>query len=190
MKPSNIFNDDNSSTSKYWSKSSIIRWNKECIDEAKSYMSLKMLAQLVISTLIFVCLGFFFISWLYPYSSPTTNQRHHTPDQDSLIIVNFNRNLSITNSTMTEEVSTQINRLQKTAFEASTTHQPSTELISHDEHVEEEPREDDDDVLLLTKKYVRLNFDSFSIRVRRRRKYKKERDDMRGSEGEDPKGIG
>lgn len=157
MKPSKMFHNDNSPSTKYWSKSSIIRWNKECIDEAKSFLSLKMLGQLVISTFLFVCIGYFFISWLYPYSSPTTI---HTPDQDSLIIVNLNRNLSIMNSTMTEEVSTQINRLQKTAFEfeTSTTHQPSTDVISHDEHVEDEPRVDDDDVLLLTKKYVSLKF--------------------------------
>jgi hypothetical protein len=165
MKPSNIFHDDNSSSSKYWSKSSIIRWNKECIDEAKSFLSLKMLAQLVIITFTFVGIGFFLISWLYPYSSPTTNQQN-TPDRDNLIIVNFNKNLSITNSSLTEEASTQINRLQKIAFEASTTHQPSTDVISHDdEYAEDEPR-NDDDALLLTKKYVRLNFDSFSIRVR------------------------
>lgn len=160
MKPSNLFHDDNSSTSKYWSKSSIIRWNKKCIDDAKSNLSLKLLAQFVIITALFVGLGYFFISWLYPYSSPTTHHQH----QDSLIIVNF-RNLSITNSSIAEEVSTQINRLQKTAFETSTTHQPSTDVISHhDEHVEEELRDDDeDDVLLLTKKYVRLNF-NISIR--------------------------
>lgn len=166
-----MFNDDNSSSSKYWNKRSIIRWNKECIDDAKSYLSLKLLAQLVIVTLMFVGVGYFFISWLYPYSAPTTTHQHRTPDQDNLIIVNFNRNLSITNSSqMTEEAPTQINRLQKTAFEPSTTHQPSTDVISHeDEHVED----DDDDVLLLTKKYVRLNFDSFSIRARDRRRNKR-----------------
>jgi hypothetical protein len=159
MKPSNIFHNDNSSSSKYWSKRSIVRWNKECIDDAKSYLGLRQLAQFVIFTALFVAFGYFFISWLYPYSSPTTNPQHRTLDHDNLIVVNFNRNLSITNSSLTEEVSTQINRLQKTAFEASTTHQPSTDVISHDdEHVEEEPRNDDDDVLLLTKKYVRLFF--------------------------------
>lgn len=156
MKPSNLFHNDNSSSSKYWSKRNIIRWNKECIEDAKSFVGLRQLAQFVIFTAIFVGFGYFFISWLYPYSSPTTRM----PDQDNLIVVNLSRNLSITNSTMTEEVSTQINRLQKTAFEASTTHQPSTDVISHDVHVEdeEELRDDDDDVLLLTKKYVRLFF--------------------------------
>jgi hypothetical protein len=155
MKPSNIFRDDNSSSSKYWSKSSIVRWNKECIDEAKSFMSLKMLAQLVIITLTFVGIGFFLISWLYPYSSPTTNQTY-TPDRDNLIIVNLSKNLSITNSSLTEEDSTsiEINRLQK-AFETSTTHQPSTDVISRDDYAQDEPQ-NDDDAPLLTKKYVRI----------------------------------
>lgn len=175
MKPSNIFHDDNSSSSKYWSKRSIIRWNKECIDEAKSFLSLKMLAQLVIITFTFVGIGFFLISWLYPYSSPTTNQQHHTPDRDNLIIVNISKNLSITNSSLTEEASTstEITRLQKKAFETSTTHQPSTEVISHDDEQTENESRNDDDALLLTKKYVRLNFDSFSIRVFGRQMSKK-----------------
>jgi hypothetical protein len=157
MKPSKLFHGDNSLTSKYWSRSSIIRWNRECIDDAKNYWSLKQLIQLVIITFLFVVLGYFFISWLYPYSAPTTIHQQRTPDRDNLIIVNLPRNLSITNSSMTEEASTQINRLQKAEeFETSTAHQTSTDMNSNDEHVEEQPRDDDDDALLLTKKYVRF----------------------------------
>lgn len=144
MKPSNLFHDDNS-PSKYWNSSSINRWNRECITGAKSTMGTALLIKLVILSILLVGFGYLFISWIYPYSSPTTQ---HTIDQAS--IVNFNKNLSITNSSMTEE-STQITRLQKAAFQTST--QPSTNVIPHvDEHVE---KSSDDDVLL-TKKYVRL----------------------------------
>lgn len=128
MKPSNLFHDDNSS-SKYWS----IRWSKSCMSGAKSQMSLRQLAKLVILSILLVGLGYLVIAWLNPHSSPTT----HRTAIDQEMIVNFNKNLSITNSSKTEESSAEITR--------STQQLPSTD---NDEHVNA-----DDDVLL-TKQYV------------------------------------
>lgn len=133
MKPSNLFHDDNSS-SKYWS----FRWSKSCMGGAKSQMSLRQLAKLVILSILLVGLGYLVIAWLSPHSSPTTLRT--AIDQE--MIVNFNKNLSITNSSMTEESSAEITRSQK----ASTPQPPSTR---DDEHVNA------DDVLL-TKQYVSL----------------------------------
>lgn len=96
-----------------------------------------MLMKIVILGFVLVGFSYLLIAWLHPRSSPTNR---HTIDQK--MIVKLNTNLSITNSSMTEE-STKITRLQKIAFQTST--QPSTNVISHD----------DDDVVL-TKKYVRL----------------------------------
>lgn len=128
MKPSNLFHDDNSS-SKYWS----IRWSKSCMSRAKSQMSLRQLAKLVILGILLVGLGYLVIAWLNPHSSPTT----HRTAIDQEMIVNFNKNLSITNSSKTEESSAEITR--------STQQLPSTD---NDAHVNA-----DDDVLL-TKQYV------------------------------------
>lgn len=124
MKPSNLFHDDNSS-SKYWS----VRWSKSCMSGAKSHMSLRPLAKLVILGILLVGLGYLVIAWLNPHSSPTT----HRTAIDQEMIVNFNKNLSITNSSKTEESSAEI-----------TQQLPSTD---NDEHVNA------DDVLL-TKQYV------------------------------------
>ena len=134
MKPSNLFHDDKSS-SKYWKS---INWNnKECFNRSTANMSFRMLVKLVILSIVFVSFGYFIFTWLYPYSSPTIR---HPIDQE--MIVNLNRNLSITNSSMTEE-STKINVVQKTST------LPSTNVISHgEEHVSDDA--------LLTKKYVRL----------------------------------
>lgn len=162
MKPSKMFHNDNSPSSKYWSTSNIIRWNRECIEDTKNFMSLSNLAKLVLCTLLFVGIGYVLISWLHPYASPTITQT----TQD-VLIVNLNRNLSILNSSMTEgeATTTQINRQQKEAFHTSTTHHPSTDVISqHDEKQVKESKSTDEvgdhhnDVPLLTKKYVRLNF--------------------------------
>lgn len=100
---------------------------------AKSQMSLRQLAKLVILSILLVGLGYLVIAWLNPHSSPTT----HRTAIDQEMIVNFNKNLSITNSSKTEESSAEITR--------STQQLPSTD---NDEHVNA-----DDDVLL-TKQYV------------------------------------
>lgn len=142
MKPSSMFQDD-SSKSKYWSNSSIVRWNREC--KAANFGP-RLFIKLVISSFLLLVLGFAAFSWIFPYSSPTTR-----PAIDQSLIVNITTNLSITNSSMTEE-STKINNQQDTST------LPSTNVIFHDEHVE---RSNDDDVLL-TKKYV-SRFDSFII---------------------------
>lgn len=142
MKPSNIFQDDNSSASKYWNSSNIIKWNKECLSGGDSHMSLRLLIKFIILSILFVGLGFLIFSWIYPYSSPTTR-----PSIDQEMIVNVNKNLSITvNSSMTEE-STKINNLLKSST------LPSTNVISHsDVHADEKSNDD----VLLTKKYVSL----------------------------------
>lgn len=142
MKPSSIFHGDNSATKNYWNSSSIVKWNKECISGAKSHVSLKLLAKIVILSVVLGGLGWFLASWLHPSTT-----RHTAVDQK--MIVDFARNLSITNSSMTEE-STTIKRLQKTSFQSST--QPSTNVI----FTRDELAEKSSDEALLTKKYVRL----------------------------------
>lgn len=143
MKPSNIFQDDNSSASKYWNRSSIIKWNKECISGGDTHMSLKLFIKFIILSIIFVGLGFLIISWMYPYSSPTTR-----PSIDQKMIVNVNKNFSIKlNSSIMTEESTKINNLLKTST------LPSTNVISHDDVHADEKSSDD---VLLTKKYVSL----------------------------------
>lgn len=130
MKPSNIFNDDNSST-RYWSKNSIIRWSKECTDGR--LLSPKMLIRLVVFTVLFIGFSYLLISWIQPRPSPTIR---------SMIDSSLTRNLSFTNSTMTEEPSWQ-----------KTSTQPSTNVISRDdEHVEKSNGD-----VLLTKKYVSIS---------------------------------
>ena len=100
MKPSNLFHDDKSS-SKYWKS---INWNnKECFNRSTANMSFRMLVKLVILSIVFISFGYFIFTWLYPYSSPTIR---HPIDQE--MIVNLNRNLSITNSSMTSKASKSI----------------------------------------------------------------------------------
>lgn len=137
MKPSKMFHDDNSS-SKYWSENNIVRWSKECMSRSTSVMSLKLLAKIVILSFLLVGFGFLLLSWIHPYSSPTTRP---STDQE-LMIITINANLSINNSALTED-SSKINNQQKTST------LPSTNVISHDGPVEKSI----DDVLL-TKKYV------------------------------------
>lgn len=134
-----MFQDD-SSASRYWSNSSIVRWSREC---KANHFGSRLFIKLVISSFLLLVLGFAAFSWIFPYSSPTTR-----PAIDQSPIVNFTTNLiSITSSSMTEE-STKINNQQ------STSTLPSTNVISQrDEHVERSNGDDDDDVLL-TKKYV------------------------------------
>lgn len=134
MKPSNIFKDDKSS-SRYWSRSSIVRWSRECTDSGRRLLTAKMLIRLVIFTILFLGFSYLLISWLHPRPSPTIrsmiNQR---PMIDSAT-----RNLSITNSTMTEE---------PTRLKTSTL--PTTNVISRDDEHFEKSNGD----VLLTKKYV------------------------------------
>lgn len=137
MKPSKMFQDDKSS-SKYWDSCSIIKWNKECMSGSPR-LSLRLLLKLVILSAVLVGFGYFFISWLHPHSSPPTR---HSVDHAS--IVNFNKTLSIMNSSMTE-ASTKISSLQKTST------LPSTNVISRD--ADHAAKSTDD--ALLTKKYVR-----------------------------------
>lgn len=137
MKPSRILHDDNSST-KYWRNSNIVRWSKECVSRSTdSIMNLKRLTKIVILSFLLVGFGFLLLSWIHPYSSPTTRP---STDQTTTIIT-INTNLSINNSALTED-SSKINNQQKTST------LPSTNMISHDE-----PEKSNDDVLL-TKKYV------------------------------------
>lgn len=138
MKPSKLFHDDNSS-SRYWDSGSIIRWNKECMNRAKSHVSGRLLIKLAVLSILFVGLGYLVTAWLSPRFSPTT----HRTAIDQAMIVNFNKNLSITNSSMTEEPSAEITRMASTP-------QPSTDVMSRDdEHVEKST-----DEVLLTKQYV------------------------------------
>lgn len=147
MKPSNMFHDDNSS-SKYWSNSNISRWSKECMSRSSSVMSFKMLSKIVILSFLLVGFGFLLLSWIYPYSSPTTRP---STDQE-LMIITINTNLSINNSALTED-SSKINNQQKTST------LPSTNVISHDE-----PAKKSNEDVLLKKKYV-SRFDSSIILV-------------------------
>jgi hypothetical protein len=143
MKPSNMFKDDKSS-SRYWSKSSIVRWSRECTDSGRRLLNAKTLIRLVIFTVLFLGFSYLLISWLHPRPSPTIrsmiNQR---PMIDSPT-----RNLSITNSTMTEEPTTRL----------KTSTLPSTNVISRDDEQFEKSNGD----VPLTKKYV-----SESIRQKR-----------------------
>lgn len=140
MKPSNIFGDDNSSSStSYWNKKSLVEWNRERMS-AKSFA---LLVKIVIFCLLLVGFGILTFTWTHPNSlSPTS--RHSINTDHSSIISNLKSNLSIMNSSTTEE-STKINSLQKA----------STNVIYRgDVHDEKKPN----DGTLLTKKYVRLQF--------------------------------
>lgn len=141
MKPSNIFGDDNSSSStNYWNKkSSLVDWNRARM----SSKSFALLVKIVIFCLLFVGFGFLTFTWTHPSSSSPTS-RHSSGIDQSSIINNLKSNLSITNSSLTEE-STKINSLQRA----------STNVISRDDDHDEKSN---DGSLLLTKKYVRLRF--------------------------------
>lgn len=149
-KPSNIFgggSDDNSSS--YWSKkSSIVEWNRQRM----SSKSFALLVKIVIFCLLLVGFGFLTFTWTHPRNSLSpTSRQHNSIEHQSKTITNLKSNLSITNSSLTEE-STKINSLQTA----------STNVISRDDE-HDDAKSNDGGALLLTKKYVRESFDSLSI---------------------------
>lgn len=178
MKPKSMFYDEKHSTTSFWNNSSIIRWNRECIDNGKSQSSLQTFVKIVILIIILIFLGVLLLSWLS--TSQQLSATQHDSDQqlthqssfelDDATTVNASpKSPTPSSSTVTEAEPIDVINLQRSIeFVSSSTSRSASSNFDESTTAKSSfnAADDDDDALLLTKKYVR-DFNSLVIRQKK-----------------------
>lgn len=189
MKPKSMFYDEKNSAASFWNNRSIIRWNRDRIQNAKCNMSLQTFVKIVILIIFFIFFGVILLSWLsQPSRVEQPNHRLQESSHQQTSSSSFPPSTTITikqksssspSPQWTEEsigIKLQkIAELDSSTTSSSTTNAPTqtssttaNTISNFDDHTTEKSSYNAaDDAALLTKKYVRLNSLVISINFSR-----------------------